>query len=278
MGHRVVCILGKAEVELLRLSEDGARHWYELFIILSLERADPYLQEIGFPIARKGAEVGRIARDFVLSCHEIQLQSYRSYYHPPWQETVETQSLFDRTYDTLVKALGRENADLICNWGNQLQIGATIRHSLEIHERLLYSLVQKDSASDLTPLVLPDEILKWLVSTIREYGERSRETGLALDALDESAKSDWENQVSTIVNYLVESDGGPPLSSYNELHTLINDIRCQQLLTVIESRLSKEQLEILEKWLQSQPLWVRDQARPAHYYRSIGLTKLLGMI
>lgn len=256
------------------LDDYGDFHWYNLFIILSLEKANACLPAIGFPLDHKSSELEQIAKSLVVSYHEIQLQRYA-----PGQKASEIREVFSRTYDTLVDELGREATDAICEWGNQLHLSGDLHYSLFLFEELFFGLDQADSTSDLTlPALLP-EVLGRLKSIIRPYREKARDIDVALDELDQLTANGWEKQAISFVNEAHQPYGEPPIRLYDELWTLIGDVEIQHMLKAIERQLSRENLATLERWIESQPSWIRHQTSPFKpAYRAYRLSELLDQI
>ena len=240
-------------------------------MILSLEKADPYLHRIGFPLDHKSKELEEAAKNFVLSQHEV--QSHDSY--TVWHTSGKGRKLFGDIYDTLIRQIGNENTETVCSWGNHLHISGDIAYSLGIYERLLYALGPDDAALKLDLPKLSSATLEWLLSEIQQYRREGRETDLALDTLDATPKSDWEDWVYSILN-VNEPFDAPKISPYDFLASLIYNVNRKYLLKKIESRLSKEALVAFENWLNSQVLWVQAQSKAIypHYYQLFSLTEL----
>lgn len=259
---------------MFNLNNGGANHWYDLFMLLSLERADPYLHKINFPLEHKSKDLEQTARKFVESYHEFQLQGYSA----AQNTTDKIQKLFEDTYDLMSRQMGDKNAEAVCNWGNSLSISADVEYSLRTYEELLFSLNSEDVTSRLVISKFPSVLLERLLSEIYQYRRDSRETNLALDAIDAAPKSDWENWVYSTLNEHEPPDA-PSMSPYDKLAILIYNVSRKHLLKRIESHLSKGELRELEAWLNSQALQIQEQSSAIYpHYKLYSLTELFEKI
>jgi hypothetical protein len=239
--------------------------WRNLFMLLSLEKVESYLSEIGFPLASQITALCPIARDFVLA-----LENLEPHIFAIGKPSPETYTLFDETYQKLMDVLGNANAHLLLSWGKDLMLTEKMLTSLDIHHRLFLDLSREP---DLPLPFLPQDKRTWLHEATSKYIRDLRERDAAIEASEQLPSDIWEKQAFSIYNFHEEGEFLP--SPYDLLHGLMFEMKTRILLKEIQAHLTSDELTSLENWLISHRDWQRSGALPANYIHPYPLIELL---
>ena len=219
---------------LLRKSVD-ILDWETSLKVLSMERVEPFLAEMGLEL-RDVKAVRAVARALLDQFEQLQEQ----YSQPPDDSGVlpEDEVLVQRILVRLAEVTDEETAQYLSRWITQ--------HSDRPREyswkRLLYWLVRGGKA---TPPALPEDKMAAIVESVEFYLGDSYD--LQQDRIDEAEslpRSEWEERI-----YRTYAPGCSPL---DEAWKTIGLQRFRTVWKKINSLLNSEEMEIVLQWGKSQ--------------------------
>ncbi|MEO8612031.1 MAG: hypothetical protein ABI690_29310 [Chloroflexota bacterium] len=262
---------------MFKLENKTAYHWFDVFVLLSLDNINPLLEEIGFPLKTKASELSRVAQEFVLEFYNI-----RSLIYIAGTISENVSLLFEETYNKLVTELGEEDATLLYEWGNQLLIDARLEYTVGLlWDIILFAFDPEQYSRDANLPALPEDKLKTIELLVAKYKNQLKTMHAAVDKLDEEPKNATESQTYHRYNTLGDERNisDADVSPLDILANLIIFGATKNLLTDIKKALSVTDLQVFEKWIESQRAWEKAQARPENlYHKPLSLSQVLEFI
>lgn len=212
--------------------------WYELFLVISLDRFSPFMTDIDFPLPNHLEDVQKLARNFINKFVAINQKVTSQDINDRFKE------LFKDIVDELNIVLGKENTNIFLEWGNEFETGSK-EHSLFMfwESKTLRKLIDfrdyDDSLSQenfnlynfYTLLIRCEKYLDGVFNTI--------------DAVELMPKTDWDTKAYKIYHvganreYEVEGLYHSPLSA---LSTFIRYTKILEFLSNIAKYKSLEEL------------------------------------
>lgn len=162
--------------------------WYNIFLVLGLDKSFPFLFDIGFPLPDHYWQIQPIARDFVEKMFAIEGQLYEK-----GQPSAKSVQLYQNLHATLIERIGAENTQTLCEWGNKLQLDRAIENKLGSFNDNLVKKSRTDN--DYNPNDSTMFPIRMLINRYKHY------TRYVIDAIDDLAlvsKSAWEELAYTL--------------------------------------------------------------------------------
>lgn len=216
---------------------DELIHWERLFEMLSLERAEPFLGELGFRLS-DASSMRTIARGFVEQAEKnnINLSDADA------EAKIEKEKQWIQTaLDEMAEVLGDQMT-------RDIQERGLDQFPLRYKELYYWSRLLKWLAGlggreypPQHPAIEPGKV-DVLIRALREnFGDES-ELERRLEKADLLPKSTWDEHIYQVYE-------GEPLST---LSSLIGDYRIQQTWKFINTLLTRDEIDALVQWAKSQ--------------------------
>ncbi len=258
---------------MFELENSGAYHWLTIFAILGSSKAIPYLTEIAFPLTSGTNALEIIAKDFILDFNKLEITAYEHGKPNP-----RIRSLFAHTYEKLIRELGENVTEQICEWGNQLNIDRRLELSVALYGRLLFRLAQHSDTLEEQLSLVPNEKQTWLLALIRILRAKLLEVGEALDSIELSLNDEEKELFSVLYVELDDAKEKFSVPSYNWLDNMIHFFNWRSLLRAIKNQLSPEELRLLDKWFEAQRIWSKTYSSPEPHFHLYSFLELLELI
>lgn len=259
---------------MFNLNNNNTYYWYEIFLLLSLGKLAPYLSTIGFPLKSNLPVLTRIAQEFVQEFYNI-----RSSIYIKGEVSDDARNLFVKIHNRLVSEIGDQDTNLLCEWGNHLQVNARLKYSTKLlWDILLLTFDHEQNPKDTNLPSFTSDKVNTVKEIIVKYKNQLKAMHHTIDMLDAVQKDEWENQAYQMYNNVggemgeqdVEASPLDVLASFLDFSTRIT------LLADVKNSLTAADLQLLETWIASQPIWEKAQAKPRNiYHEPLNLTEIL---
>jgi hypothetical protein len=242
-------------LQVFNLENNLAYTWYDIFIVLSWEKFDPYLSEIQFPLFPDISSIRPIAQNFVRNFYELRGQGY-------WagKTSADAMNLSREIYQDLVHKLGETKTNILHEWGNHLQIERRKEYSLQLVVKIINHVLSDVELNSTTLASLSITKRQLLREYLGIYKEQSRLVGNSLDNLDEEMSQDeWGKSILLYYQnpkFADRSEDKTQVSPIDRLATWIYYFKGKALLNSIRELLSDEDLKELNDLLKVYPEWL----------------------
>lgn len=259
---------------MFTLEKNNAFNWYEIFLLLSLDKLNPYLSTIDFPLKSKIPALTQLSQDFV-----EEFYNNRSSLYVRDSVSEATRNLFVETYNKLVSELGERDANLLIEWGNHLQVNTRLKYSAKLlWETLLFAFDHEQNPTVTSLPSFTGDMANRVKILVAKYKTQLKFTHDIIDMLDNSPRDKWENEAYQMYNNIGGEMGESDIevSPLDVLASILDfSIRCA-LFTDIKNLLTALDLRLLEAWVESQSAWEKMQAKPKSIYpKPLNLTEIL---
>lgn len=210
------------------------QRWYTIFTLLSMERIEPLLPEMGLDLSDVDA-VRTVARRFI------------ELYEQWWEGKLEGDLFLKDTFDQITKATDDKTSQHLQHWGTHLFPWRADEDATEfVWTLLLPGLANfEDWPHALERPALPINKVNSIVQSVREqFGDYDSLKHRIEEEVEKLPKSEWEERIYT----QYESTGSP----LDWAISVIGFHRFRKTWLHIESVLSAEELEILLEWARAE--------------------------
>lgn len=202
--------------------------WYNIFLVLGLDKSFPFLFDIGFPLPDYYWQIQPIARDFVEKMFAIEGQLYEK-----GQPSAKSVQLYQNLHATLIERVGAENTQTLCEWGNKLNLDNTrLEDQLFLFESNLTRAFREDEKNNPNdPNMLPVKML------IRRNWHRGHDIQDAIDEMELLPRNTWEESAYTLY-FRIGADRRKPeplLSPMVFLWAIVNYLSDMRLVMQLRS-------------------------------------------
>ena len=156
--------------------------WYDIFLVLGLDKTHPFLVDMDFPVYAQYREVQIISRQFVKKVFDNVLVLFDKN-HP----SQTAQNLFQEVYTTLAHQIGEENTQSFCRWGNALRLNSKQDKTLNRFWDKLLIASRTDSRQH------PDDAEMYpLRMLINRYNHSLRTIYHDIDTMETALLTEWD--------------------------------------------------------------------------------------
>lgn len=237
---------------MFNLTDHHLYKWHRLFLLLSLERISLFLPQIEFPLTQHLPVLRPMARVFIRQFYIIEPQLLVE-----GQVSQAGRDLFDKTYQELAAKIGQPDAQVFCQWGNNLLVDSPVETELlTLWEDLFIHLTDKEKESRLH---LPDvlraksfvikAVTAWLKVDLRGLYD-------ALDILESAPKNPWDLAAYRVYNQGDRRDMTEVplnLSPLEYFEQVIYYVKIRTAFNQIRSVLDEPEYAALLEWISAQP-------------------------
>jgi hypothetical protein len=179
-------------------------NWYLIFMFLSLEKTEPFLEDIHFPATIPFEPMRMYSREVVKNFARVDFRFQGTARH-------EVGSFFEQAYHELSSIIGKEEANQVADWGNMLIIDGQVSSFLSDAEFICRQLIAPpDALSTLQPesVIRIREAEAVYAQEVNAFVSR---IGPELDAAQTQQHDDWEG-------FAIKNVSGYPLYA-NSINT-----------------------------------------------------------
>jgi len=217
---------------------DELIHWEMYFQLLSLERVEPFLNELGLKVLDVNA-MRTIARHFL---EQVQDRNINVNDPEASSQLADGRQMIQDAFEEIAAVMGRQTAD-------DIQQRILEDFSMRYKGLFYWSQLLQWELANLSgrenppePPAIESNKLQTIVDMIRkEFGDYL-EFDKRLEEADSLPKSVWDEYIYKIYE-------GEPLITVS---VLINDYRTQKVWKFIKTLLTNEDLDVLLQWAKSQ--------------------------
>ena len=206
--------------------DDSIIHWELIFEMLSMERAEPFLSEMGLHFLNANI-VRSIARQFSEQMEKL-------------QDTRAKISLVEHAFARIAQETDPETAQTLRQWGEE-QMSRENQRRLDRWYPLLWWLAGIPGRQ--APITFPDleqSKTEAIIQAVHKRFPADDTLYRRLDMPEELPKSDWEKKLIQR-----QQDGYDPLITVS---TYITDYRTLEVWRFIRSILSEQEMQVLLEW------------------------------
>jgi hypothetical protein len=248
---------------LFTLENNNTFNWYEIFLLLSLDKLDPYLGAIGFPLKSKIPALTQLSQDFV-----EEFYNNRSSLYVRGTVSEATRNFFIKTYNKLVFELGERDANLLCEWGNHLHVNERLKYSARLLWQVLLAFDPEQNPIVTNLPSFTGDMANTVKTLVAKYKTKLKYTYDIIDILDNTPRDKWENQAYQMYNNIGDEmrESDVEVSPLDVLASILDFSITSALFTDIKNSLTVSDMRLLRAWVESQPAWEKAQAKPENIY------------
>ena len=196
------------------LDKNNLFTWYNLFLVLGLDKSFPFLVDIGFPLHDTYWQIQQLSQDFVKKMFEHEMELF--YIGEP---SAVSKKLFQDFYTVLEERIGEENAQTFCNWGHKLMHDTKLDTKFEHKLSPFWWDLRKASRAD-TITHPNDPQMRPLRMLIERYNYHQRVMCDAFDDIEDFPKNDWEELAYTLYTRIGDDRNNPDFHGTSPLDFL----------------------------------------------------------
>jgi len=187
--------------------------WYDIFLILGLDKSFPFLVDIRFPLHHIYWQLQPLSQDFVKKVFEHENDLF--YIDEP---SATSKTLFQDFYATLVEHIGTENTQILCDWGHKLIADTKFNAPSNVEFRLSSFWWDLRQASRADTITHPnDPQMRPLRMLIERYDYSRRARMDAFDDIEDFPNNDWEDVAYTLYMRIGDDRNNPDFSGVSPL-------------------------------------------------------------
>lgn len=221
--------------QILKGTREDSR-WNPLFMLLSMERVEPFFAEMGLDLPNLQA---------VRECARRLIKEYNDGSgNASWYE-----ALLQRTFECISQTAGEEAAGLLYRWAViQFPYHSDQYYAAHAWERLLRWLGGIHKGKVL-PLALPeDKLVRIKKAVIEQFGDDYRDLRDRIRQVDQQPALGWEEYL-----YRIYREGGPSdVSPLDILLDAISHYRFTNVWSIVKSILTAGEMQVLLDWGRAQ--------------------------